>query len=100
MNLEAISLAEEAMPKVKLHATAVFVILNHFVRRSDKNARVLGTNMLIAELCTVLIIACHHTNLTFHSYSFPLHLEFIDPYSSLQQQALCWEQRAREMSSR
>jgi hypothetical protein len=100
MNLEAISLAEEAMPKVKLHATAVFVILNHFVRRSDKDARVLGTNMLIAELFTLLIVAGNNTNLTFHSSSLPLHLEFIDPYLSLPQQALCWEQRAREMSSR
>ena len=39
---EAISLKEDCLPKVRLHATAVFVILNHFVRRSDKEARVLG----------------------------------------------------------
>jgi hypothetical protein len=40
--MEAISLAQEALPKVNLHATAVFSILNHFMRRNDRDARVIG----------------------------------------------------------
>jgi hypothetical protein len=40
--MEAISLAQDALPKVNLHATAVFGILNHFMRRTDRDARVIG----------------------------------------------------------
>jgi len=47
--MEAISLASEALPKVRLHATAVFSILNHFVRRTDRNARVIGKYFHLAE---------------------------------------------------
>jgi len=36
-------LAQDALPKVNLHATAVFGILNHFMRRTDRDARVIGT---------------------------------------------------------
>lgn len=39
----AISLADEALPKVKVHATAVFSMLNHFIRREGRENRVIGT---------------------------------------------------------
>jgi len=42
--LEALSLpGEDALPIIKVHPTVVFSILNHFSRRSDLEARVIGT---------------------------------------------------------
>ena len=41
-SLTALSL-EESLPRVRVHATAVFSMLNHFVRRGDHEARVIGT---------------------------------------------------------
>jgi translation initiation factor 3 subunit F len=42
--LEALSLpGEDALPTIKVHPTVVFSILNHFSRRSDLEARVIGT---------------------------------------------------------
>lgn len=39
----ALSLADEALPKVKVHATAVFSMLNHYIRREGRENRVIGT---------------------------------------------------------
>ena len=58
MSMEAISLNEEILPKVRVHATAVFVILNHFVRRSDKDARVLGKCDGSGPRCLLRMMQC------------------------------------------
>ena len=43
MSAVAISLADEPLPSVRVHATAVFSMLNHFMRRGDHDSRVIGT---------------------------------------------------------
>ena len=40
---EALTLGDEPLPVVRVHATAIFNILNNFIRRDDRNFRVLGT---------------------------------------------------------
>jgi hypothetical protein len=40
---EALALSDSALPKIKVHATVIFSILNSFVRRSTRDARVIGT---------------------------------------------------------
>ncbi|CAE7710053.1 TIF3F1, partial [Symbiodinium microadriaticum] len=40
---EALLLSDEYLPTVKLHATAVFSILNSHIRREDRSSRVIGT---------------------------------------------------------
>lgn len=70
MSAEAISLNEESLPKVRLHATAVFVILNHFVRRSDKDARVLGKWWLLGIPGGVVVRCEWTTNFTPPLFTF------------------------------
>lgn len=41
--LDAISLRDTSLPKIKVHATVVFSILNNFTRRSPRDSRVIGT---------------------------------------------------------
>ncbi len=36
-------MSDSALPKIKVHATVVFSILNSFVRRGFRDARVIGT---------------------------------------------------------
>ena len=43
MSKHTLTLADTQFPVVKLHPTAVFEILNTFMRRSDKNQRIIGT---------------------------------------------------------
>jgi translation initiation factor 3 subunit F len=43
MTSTALTVAEEALPTVRLHPTAVFSILNSYSRRSDKDSRVIGS---------------------------------------------------------
>ena len=40
---EALLLNDEYLPTVRLHATAVFAILNSHIRREDRSSRVIGT---------------------------------------------------------
>ena len=40
---EAISLRDASLPKIKVHATVVFSILNNFTRRTPRDSRVIGT---------------------------------------------------------
>ena len=40
---KTLSLGFDSKPTIKVHATAIFSILNHFMRRSDGDARVIGT---------------------------------------------------------
>jgi hypothetical protein len=40
---EALLLSDEYIPTVRLHATAVFSILNSHIRREDRGSRVIGT---------------------------------------------------------
>ena len=48
-NLEIIALAETPTPVVKVHPTVVFSILNNFVRRNDREQRVIGALLGIAK---------------------------------------------------
>lgn len=41
--LEALSLKDDSLPSVKVNATVLFSILNSYVRRSTRDARVIGT---------------------------------------------------------
>jgi hypothetical protein len=57
--LEALSLKDSALPKVKVHATAIFSILNHFIRRTPREGRVMGTLLgEVKEDGTVEITDC------------------------------------------
>lgn len=40
---ESLVLSTESVPVVRLHATALFGILNNHARREDRNSRVIGT---------------------------------------------------------
>ena len=40
---EAITLGDEPLPIVKVHATVIFTILNNYIRRDDRQMRVIGT---------------------------------------------------------
>jgi hypothetical protein len=40
---EALTLGDSALPKIKVHPTVVFSILNNFTRRSPRDSRVIGT---------------------------------------------------------
>jgi translation initiation factor 3 subunit F len=42
-SLEAISLQDSPFPKIKVHATVIFSILNSFVRRAQRDSRIIGT---------------------------------------------------------
>ena len=39
----AVSLEDDSLPRVKVHATAVLGMINSFVRRADQESRVIGT---------------------------------------------------------
>ncbi|KAJ1406724.1 JAB1/Mov34/MPN/PAD-1 ubiquitin protease-domain-containing protein [Ochromonadaceae sp. CCMP2298] len=57
--LEALSLKDSQLPKVKVHATAIFSILNHFIRRTPREGRVMGTLLgEVKEDGTVEITDC------------------------------------------
>lgn len=47
-NLEALSLGLDPFPKIKVNATVIFSILNSFVRRAQRDSRVIGT--LLGEI--------------------------------------------------
>jgi hypothetical protein len=41
--VESVSLSDSLLPRVKVHATVVFSILNSFTRRTPRDSRVVGT---------------------------------------------------------
>lgn len=47
-HFEALALSDSPLPKIKVHATVIFSILNSFVRRNTRDARVIGT--LLGEI--------------------------------------------------
>ena len=61
-NLEALSLKDNSLPSIKVNATVLFSILNSYVRRSARDARVIGT--LLGEVkdgtIIVRIISCYY----------------------------------------
>ena len=62
---EAIYLGEAtsafALPTVKLHPIVVMNILNSYSRRSDKEARVIGTLMGVIKEGNIEILGVHNT---------------------------------------
>jgi translation initiation factor 3 subunit F len=56
--LEALSLGDAGDVAVKLHPTVVFSILNHFIRRTDRDSRVIGTLLGYVKNGVVEITEC------------------------------------------
>jgi len=55
----ALSLADEELPQVKVHATAVISMLNHFVRRDNRDSRVIGTLLGVANGRVLEVTDCY-----------------------------------------
>jgi hypothetical protein len=56
---EALMLKDDRLPVVKMHATAVFSILNHFIRRgAEQPQRVVGTLLGVVEKGNVEVTDC------------------------------------------
>lgn len=70
---EALVLNDEYYPLIRLHATAVFSILNSHSRREDKQGRVIGTLLGIAQEGYIDVTDC---------FAVP-HLEKVDEYFAI-----------------
>jgi hypothetical protein len=59
---EALTLLDDRKPSVKIHATAIFSMLNSFSRRVDKQTRVIGTMLGVTKdgSTEVIFRCCGH----------------------------------------
>ena len=67
--IETLTLSDAKLPKVLLHPTAAFSILNSYMRRSDKNMRVIGTILGTVTDDVIEVTDC---------FGFPHHESIVD----------------------